>query len=91
MRAIKKTIKTTTVSIFRLDMDTLQAVQIATVEHVGGLGERLAVSRAKKEYGNDVICKVEDSYKVYSMPGETFLKYATVCDDEPEAEELAAE
>ena len=86
MRAIKKTIKTTTVNVFRLNMETLQAEQVATVEHVGGLGERLAVSRAKKEYGSDVICKCEDSYKVYTMPGELFLKYAAVCDDEPGAD-----
>lgn len=85
MRAIKKTIKTTTVNVFRLNMETLQAELIDQMEYVGGLGERLAISRAKKQYGQDVICKVEDSYKVYSMPGETFLKYATVCDDEPVA------
>lgn len=84
MRAIKKTIKTTVVDIFEPDMVTMTFEHIGGFEVAGGLGERLAVSRAKREYGKDVIVKCHDVEHVYKMDGETFLQYATICDGESE-------
>lgn len=86
MRAIKKTIKTTVVDIFEPDMDTMSFKAVGSFEVVGGLGERLAVSRAKREYGRDVIVKCHDVEHVYRMDADTFLQYAVVCDDEDEGE-----
>lgn len=82
MRAIKKTIKTTVVDVFEPDMDTMSFKPVGGFEVVGGLGERLAVSRAKREYGRDVIVKCHDVEHIYRMDADTFLKYAVVCDDE---------
>ena len=84
MRAIKKTIKTTVVEVFEPDMETMTFEHIGGFEVAGGLGERLAISRAKREYGKDVIVKCHDVEHVYKMDGETFLKFATVCDGETE-------
>lgn len=82
MRAIKKTVKTTIVDIYKPDMDTMSFNYLDTIEIVGGLGERLATSRAKKQYGKDVIVKCHNVEHVYKLDADTFLKYATVCDDE---------
>lgn len=49
MRAIKKTIKTTVVEVFEPDMNTMSFKQVGGFDIVGGLGERLCVSRAKRE------------------------------------------
>ena len=88
MRNIKKTIKTTIVDVFNVNTETMQLEKIATVEHVGGLGERLAISRAKKEYGANVFCKVSESFATYKMDADTFLQYAELCaEDESEEEE----
>ena len=87
MRAIKKTIKTTVVVVFEPDMDTMSFKAVGDFEIVGGLGERLAVSRAKREFGRDVIVKCHDVEHVYRMDADTFLQYAVVCDDEDENEE----
>lgn len=84
MRAIKKTIKTTVVDVFELDMATMTFNRIGGFEVVGGLGERLCVSRAKREYGKDVIVKCHDVEHVYKMDAETFLQYAVLYDDEPD-------
>lgn len=84
MRAIKKTIKTTVVDVFEPDMATMTFNRIGGFEVVGGLGERLCVSRAKREYGKDVIVKCHEVEHVYKMDAETFLQHAVLCDDEPD-------
>lgn len=86
MRAIKKTIKTTVVDIYQPDMDSMKFEYLATIEHVGGLGERLATSRAKKKYGKDVIVKCHDVEHVYKLDADTFLKYAVICDEDTNAD-----
>lgn len=84
MRAIKKTIKTTVIEVYKPDMSTMTFENIGGFEVVGGLGERLCVSRAKREYGKDVIVKCHDVEHVYKMDADTFLKYAVIADDEIE-------
>lgn len=86
MRAIKKTIKTTVVEVFEPDMATMTLENIGGFEVVGGLGERLCVSRAKREYGNDVIVKCHDVEHVYKMDADTFLKYAVLADDDTDTD-----
>lgn len=86
MRAIKKTIKTTVVDIYKPDMDTMKFEYLDTIEIVGGLGERLATSRAKKQYGKDVIVKCHDVEHVYKLDADTFLKYAVICDKDTNAD-----
>ena len=82
MRAIKKTVKTTIVDIYKPDMDAMKFEYLDTIEIVGGLGERLATSRAKKKYGKDVIVKCHDVEHVYKLDADTFLKYAVICDED---------
>lgn len=86
MRAIKKTIKTTVVDVFEPDMATMTFNRIGEFDVVGGLGERLCVSRAKREYGKDVIVKCHDVEHVYKMDAETFLQHAVLCDDETDVD-----
>lgn len=86
MRAIKKTIKTTIVEVYKPDMTTMTFDNIGEFEIVGGLGERLCVSRAKREYGKDVIVKCHDVEHVYKMDADTFLKYAVLADDDTDAD-----
>lgn len=82
MRAIKKTIKTTVVDVFEPDMATMTFNRIGGFEVVGGLGERLCVSRAKREYGKDVIVKCHDVEHIYKMDADTFLEHAVLSDNE---------
>ena len=82
MRAIKKTVKTTIVDIYKPDMDTMKFEYLDTIEIVGGLGERLATSRAKKMYGKDVIVKCHEVEHVYKLDADSFLKYAVICDED---------
>lgn len=86
MRAIKKTIKTTVVEVFEPDMNTMSFKQVGGFDVVGGLGERLCVSRAKREYGKDVIVKCHDVEHVYKMDANTFLKYAVLADDDTDTD-----
>lgn len=86
MRAIKKTIKTTVVEVFEPDMATMTFNNIGEFEVVGGLGERLCVSRAKREYGKDVIVKCHNVEHVYKMDADTFLKYAVLADDDTDTD-----
>lgn len=86
MRAIKKTIKTTIVKVYKPDMATMTFDNIGEFEVVGGLGERLCVSRAKREYGKDVIVKCHDVEHVYKMDSDTFLKYAVLADDDTDTD-----
>ena len=81
MRSVKKSITTTVADVFRIDMDTMAVEHIATRKFVGGLGERLAVSRCRKEFGRDAIVKCQEVSRTYVMSGEDFIKYATVVDD----------
>lgn len=86
MRAIKKTIVTTVVDVFKVDTDTMTIGKVDTVEYVGGKGERLIKSDIKRRFGDDCIIKSHDVEHVYTMPGETFLKYATLTDDENDSD-----
>lgn len=86
MRAIKKTIKTTVVEVFEPDMSTMCFKQVGGFEIVGGLGERLCVSRAKREFGKDVIVKCHNVEHVYKMDADTFLKYAVLADDDTDTD-----
>lgn len=81
MRAIKKSISTTVADVFKIDMDTMAVEHVATREFVGGLGERLAISRCRHEFGSDAIVKCHDVSNTYMMSGEDFIKYATIVDD----------
>lgn len=87
MRNIKKTIKTTIVDVYAANTDTMQLEKIATFEYVGGLGERLAISRAKKEYGANVFCKVSEKFATYKMDAAVFLKYAELCTEDEKSED----
>lgn len=81
MRTIKKSISTTVADVFKIDMDSMAVEHIATREFVGGLGERLAVSRCRHEFGSDAIVKCHDVSNTYVMSGEDFIKYATIVED----------
>ena len=81
MRTIRKSINTTIADVFRIDMDTMAVEHVATREFVGELGERLAVSKCRKEFGRDAIVKCHEVSNTYVMSGEDFIKYATVVDD----------
>lgn len=81
MRSIKKSINTTVADVFMIDLDTMAVEHVATREFVGGLGERLAVSKCRKEFGKDAIVKCHEVSHTYVMSGEDFIKYATVVDD----------
>ena len=81
MRTIKKSIVTTVADVFKIDMDSMNVEHVATREFVGGLGERLAISRCRREFGSDAIVKCHDVSNVYVMSGEDFIKYATIVDD----------
>nr|DAG65476.1 MAG TPA: hypothetical protein [Bacteriophage sp.] len=81
MRSIKKSISTTVADVFKIDLDTMAVAHVATREFVGGLGERLAVSKCRHEFGRDAIVKCHEVSHVYTMSGEDFIKYATIVDD----------
>lgn len=81
MRAIRKTIITTVADIFKIDMDTMCVEHVATREFVGGLGERLATSRCRKEYGSDAIVKCHEVSHTYVMSCEYFINHATIVED----------
>lgn len=81
MRTIKKSIVTTVADVFKIDLDTMAVEHVATREFVGGLGERLAVSRCRHEFGSDAIVKCHEVSNTYMMSGEDFIKYATIVDD----------
>lgn len=81
MRAIKKTIVTTVADIYKVNTDTMQVEHIDTVEYVGGKGARLVKSDIKRRFGDDCIVTTHDIEHAYTMPGELFIKYATLCDE----------
>lgn len=81
MRPIKKSIVTTVADVFKIDMDTMAVEHIATREFVGGLGERLAASRCRREFGSDAIVKCHNFSKTYVISGEDFIKYATIVEE----------
>lgn len=82
MRTIKKSISTTVANVFKIDMDTMEMKHVATREFVGGLGERLAVSRCRREFGSDAIVKCYNVSNTYVMSCEDFIKYATIVEDD---------
>lgn len=81
MRKIKKSITTTVADVFKIDMDTMAVEHVATREFVGGLGERLAVSKCRHEFGRDAIVRCHDVSHTYVMSGEDFINYATIVED----------
>lgn len=81
MRTIKKTIITTVADVFKIDMDTMTVVHVAEREFVGGLGERLAISKCRREFGSDAIVKCHEVSHTYIMSGEDFIKNATIVED----------
>lgn len=89
MRTIRKSIITTVADIFKLDMDTMTATYVATREFVGGLGERLAVSRCRREFGSDAIVRCHEVSHTYAMSGEDFIKHATIVEDSCDADTVA--
>lgn len=80
MRTIRKSINTTVADVFNIDMDTMAVKHVATREFVGGLGERLVVSKCRKEFGRDAIVKCHEVAHTYVMSGEDFIRYATIED-----------
>lgn len=91
MRTIKKSINTTVAEVFKIDMDTMAVEHVATREFVGGLGERLAVSKCRQEFGRDAIVKCHDVSHTYVMSGEDFIKYATIVEDGCNSDTVDAE
>ena len=81
MRAIKKTVTVTNVNVFKPNVLTLALDPVGSFEIVGGLGERLAQSRAKREYGRDCVAIVSNATRVYTMDADTFFKYAVEVED----------
>lgn len=81
MRSVKRSFSTTIAEVFKIDMDTMAVKHVATREFVGGLGERLAISRCRKEFGGDSIVKCYDIVNTYVMSGEDFIKHATIVED----------
>lgn len=81
MRTIKRSIVTTVADVFKIDMNTMAVEHVATREFVGGLGERLAASRCRREFGSDAIVKCHNVSNTYAMSGEDFIKYATIVED----------
>ena len=82
MRAIKKTIVTTVADVYRVDTDTMSVEFVDNIEYIGGKGERLVKSDIKRRFGDGYIVKCHDVEHTYTMPGETFLKYATLFEDD---------
>ena len=82
MRTIKKSIVTTVADVFKIDMDSMAVEHVAMREFVGGLGERLAISRCRREFGSDAIVKCHNVSSTYVMSGEDFIKYATIVEDD---------
>lgn len=91
MRTIKKSIVTTVADVFKIDLDTMAVEHVATREFVGGLGERLAVSKCRREFGSDAIVKCHDVSNTYMMSGEDFIKYATIVDDDCDSDTVDTE
>lgn len=77
MRSIKKTIKTTHVAAYAVNADTMTVELVGTFDVIGGLGERLCKSEARRRFGNVDLIKVNDTYGIYTMDGETFIANAT--------------
>lgn len=76
MRSIKKTVTVTNVNVFRPNTATLALEPVGSFEVLGGLGERLARSRAQREYGRECVVIVNNTTRTYTMDAETFFKYA---------------
>lgn len=78
---IKKTIKVTRVSVFAPNFDTMAIELVDTHEIIGGLGERLAISQARKAFGPNVQVRVEDSKRTYKASLDDFLAIANPVED----------
>lgn len=78
MRYIKKTVKVTNVKAYKVDTDTLTVELAGEFEVVGGIGERLAASRVRREFGKGLTIKVEDSERTYRISLDDFVAHAEV-------------
>lgn len=76
MRALKKTVTVTNVSVFKPNVKTLALEHVGSFEVLGGLGERLARSRAQREYGRECVVIVNNTTRTFTMDADTFFKYA---------------
>lgn len=76
MRSIKKTVTVTNVNVFKPNVDTLALEPVGSFEVLGGLGERLARSRAQREYGRECVVIVNNTTRTFTMDSDTFFRYA---------------
>lgn len=76
MRSIKKTVTVTNVNVFKPNVCTLALEPVGSFEVLGGLGERLARSRAQREYGHECVVIVNNTTRTFTMDAATFFKYA---------------
>lgn len=76
MRNIKKSVTVTNVNVFKPNVKTLALEPVGSFEVLGGLGERLARSRAQREYGRDCVVIVNNTTRTFTMDSDTFFKYA---------------
>lgn len=86
-KSIKKTVKVTTVNVYQPDFETATIKLVSSREYVGGLGERLAISRARKELGTNVQVQCIDSQRTYRATLADFLDIAEVVTDEDNTDE----
>lgn len=87
-KSIKKSVKVTTVNVYAPDFTTATIELVSSREYVGGLGERLAISRARKEFGANVQVQCIDSTRTYRATLDDFLSVAhEVEPDEVEPDE----
>lgn len=87
-KSIKKTVKVTTVNVYAPDFETATIQLVSSREYVGGLGERLAISRARKEFGANVQVQCIDATRTYRASLADFLNIATEVEpDEVETDE----
>lgn len=92
MRNIKKSVTVTNVNVFKPNVDTLALEPVGSFEVLGGLGERLARSRAQREYGRECVAIVNNTTRTFTMDADTFFKYAVeVKDGEDGADDSDAE
>lgn len=76
MRNIKKSVTVTNINVFKPNVKTLALEPVGSFEVLGGLGERLARSRAQREYGRECVVIVNNTTRTFTMDADTFFKYA---------------
>lgn len=88
MRNIKKTVTVTNVNVFSPNIKTLALEPVGSFEVLGGLGERLARSRAQREYGRECVVIVNNTTREFTMDADTFFKYAREVVDPVDADDV---